>query len=224
MLNNSPWLWNGRKTAAGMTARTSRGQRILQGKRAKGQSNPSEKYIFSQKVAAILWPVFRGVAGFIVDNFQNIPTGSTPAAEWYKINYFTGISGVAPGNPSLAPGGLIFAKGTMSQTAYNSLVADASAHSITFNWNATPSDSSQEATDLLGFVIYTPNGNSGGPKMMSGRSGVRSDGTITYTGIPAGWFAAGDAVYVYPTFRGATGEANEGMISQTAELDTVVVA
>jgi Family of unknown function (DUF6266) len=201
MINNSPWLWGDTKTAAGMTTRTSRGQHIIQGKRAKGQSNPSNDYKSAQQAAAAIWPYFRKAGGFVRQFFKTIPTGSTAAAEFYKYAYNNAFTPDGFGGGSLDIANIVYAKGTMTPTSILTFAGDVSDNAITATWPTTNADASQQNDDIAEYVILNVTQN----KAISGTlANQRSTGTAGSIVPPAGFLVAGDVIKLYLSFTSNT--------------------
>ena len=220
MINNSPWLFNARKTAAGMTARTANGIRILQGRRARGMSNPSPEVLQNQKIAAILWPLFRAAAGMIRDMFTSVPSGQYAANQWFSINRVSAIDLTDPENPVLDPTGLIYQRGLMTPTDLTSAVADTSLGTVVINWPTLVADSSQDALDLFTVVIRDRN-NGNVTSIISGSE--RSTGTFDYT-VPVGFLVTGNVLDIYGSFMARDENPNHGLTSETRRINTTVVA
>lgn len=216
MINRSPWLWNDSQSAAGMTAVTQRGIRIIKGKRAPGQSNPSPQFIQSQVAAALLWPIIRGQIGFIRSNVTNIPLGQTAVNVIYKKDYATGIDKSLPGLATLIPAGLAFSSGVMTPTPVLTVVATAAIDEVTFTWDPAVADASQSPDDMVAYVIR----NARNGRMIGIESGIRADGTST-TLVPALDIQPTDVIGVYLNFKGAIGTGTEGTTSDTRFLSDV---
>ncbi len=220
MINNSPWLWNDNKTAAGMTTRTSRGQRIIQGKRTKGQSNPSEAYLLSQRIAAVIWPYFRYASGFIKQFWTRKTTGQTAASQFYAYTYDNAMDTTDPMAPVIVPADLKFATGTMTPTPILTLTGDVSDNEIRFTWTAAPSDDSQNSNDAVWYVLRNRTKNiwrSGSiSDRSSGDSGAIVPGSLN--------IAAGDIIDLYANFLGVEGEPNAGLVSDSAFKTATVTA
>lgn len=220
MINNTPWLWNGRKTAAGMTARTSNGIRILQGRRARGQSNPSQQYLDSQVAAQVIWPIFRAAQGIIRSLWTNVQTGRYAANEFYKKTYDNAITFPAPLTPVVSYPDLQFTNGVMTPTGFLTLVADVSLNTVVAAYSALPSDASQLTTDVLWYVIH----NRTADKWVSGASATRGDastGGIVATNLT---MTAGDTLDFYGGFQGDVGTLNAGSVSPSTFITTTVIA
>lgn len=221
MINNSPWLWGDRKSAAGMTARNSRGQHILQGKRAKGQSNPSPGYLSSQVAAHLIWPYFRKAAGFVRQFFKGLPTGSTAAAEFYKYAYVNGFTPDGTGSGTLDVDGIVYAKGTMTQTNTLTFTGDVSDDAIVFTFPTTNADASQSATDKAWYVIINLSQN----KTISGAiPGTRSGGTSGTIVPPAGFLVAGNNLELYLHFVSDVTPVTETNVSTSVIAHATVTA
>lgn len=220
MINRSPWLWGARKTAAGMTGRTSNGIQILQGRRAKGQSNPSEAYIGSQVAASLLWPIFRSASGFIKMLWYNVPSGQYASNAFFKRNYDNALDFTDPMNPVVIPANLIFASGVMTPTVPTSAVADVSVGNVVVDFPDTPSDASQSANDGSWMVIVNRTKNI----TVSGSGGIRSDGSAVLSVIPELQAVVGNTIDIYLSFNnnGTIDPATSG--SETRYITTTVVA
>lgn len=220
MINRSPWLWNANKTAAGLTARTSNGVKILQGKRTPGQSNPSTEFIQSQVAANLLWPLFRSVPGFIREHFTTIPAGEYAANRWYADNY-AGLDLSVPSTATIIPANLVFSKGLMAPTSGVSITsADQSAATVQFTWPTTITDSTQLATDIVQYVFRLR----GTGAMRSGTATARSTGDSGPISVAGMGMLAGDVIDVYASFLGTPGQPNEGMTSLSVQNNATVVA
>lgn len=220
-INNSPWLWNGRKSAGNMTLRTSRGQRIFQGKRTKGQSNPSSQYLYSQRVAALVWPYFRAAIGFIRDNWQRKKTGQTEASQFYAYTYKNAVDGTDPMAPVIQPENLIFSTGVMTATDILTLVSDVSATTTTVTWDPTVLDGSQLDTDNAWLVLRNRTKAITYAFMVGVNRITGSSGPIPNELIDA---ELGDVIDAYLSFAGQLSTANEGIRSDSRYATTIVVA
>jgi hypothetical protein len=223
MINRSPWLWGVRKSASSMTGRTSNGIQILQGKRAKGQSNPSTEFLSNQAIARLIWPIFRAAQGLIRQLWTNVPTGAYAANEFFRVNRADAIDVSVPLVPTVEYANLVFSRGTMSSTTPLTVVADVSDNKVAVTFPTTPSDASQYGGDIVGIVIHNRDKN----KWLSYTEdhGVRSDGTTgTITVNPALSMAAGDNVDIYLSFRADTFAPNYPGTSQSMYATTVAVA
>lgn len=220
MLNNTPWLWNARQTAANMTARTSNGIRILQGKRAKGQSNPSQEYLDNQLAAALIWPLFRKAPGIIRSMFTTIPEGEYAANDFFKYAYNNAINFVGPGNVTITEGDILFSKGLMTPTPITSVIADDSDNTIDINYNATPVDASQQDDDFVSFIAHNVTQNKWTQLYQyNQRSSIQDP-----IPVDAGFMTTGDTINVWLQFDAYPGGINEGTSSNSAFATTVVVA
>lgn len=219
MLNNSPWLWNARKTAAGMTARTSNDRRILQGRRAKGQSNPSPQYIQAQGIAGVIWGIWHQVSGFIKSNWGNIAPGLNAANEWFKLMYEFGFDKSGAPDFTNEYDGWNFANGSMTLTEPTTLTAVASTSVIHIDWNPAVADGSQNANDVAWYVIFD---RDSGRSITGSLPGARSTGA---SGIIAGdtlLMTAGDHLDAYLSFTALPTEPNAGMQSRSGYITAVV--
>src|SRR5713226_570844 len=120
MINRSPWLWGVRKTAAGLTGRTSLGIQILQGKRAKGQSNPSDAYIQAQNALRILTSINGKIATIIRNGFTQLMPGWSGYSAFTSYGYANAIDLSAPPDATLIDANLLVTKGSMTPTPLTS--------------------------------------------------------------------------------------------------------
>ncbi|HSW92239.1 MAG TPA: hypothetical protein VLG09_06355, partial [Candidatus Saccharimonadales bacterium] len=188
MINYSPWLFNARRTAANMTGRNSRGQSILQGRRAKGTFTPSNGTLSAHVAAALIWPLFQHVPGFIREFFTGLSNGQTAASQFYAHAYTHAFTPDGSGGGSLDEAAIAYAKGTMTPTSILTFTGDVSDNALNFTWPAAVSDSSQNATDVPWYVIR----NITQDKTLSGSVGaVRSAGASGAVVPPAGFLVAG---------------------------------
>lgn len=193
MINRSPWLWGVRKSAASMTGRTSNGLQILQGKRAKGQSNPSALFLGSQIGSALIWGLWHKVPGFIRENIFNVPNGQYQANVFYSRNYNNALDFTDPMLPTLEVANVIFASGGMTPTSILTGSADVSTGDLTITWPIGAADASQNATDGMWVVVI--NRNNG--HAVSGSVGIRSGGSSGGFDISALSMAVGNNIDVY---------------------------
>lgn len=219
MKNNSPWLWNANQTAAGMTARTSNGIRILQGRRAPGTFTPSEKTINAHAAAAIIWPWFRKAIGFVRTMFTNVPTGRSAANEFYKRFYEYGISSHTSPTPAVVEAGILYSQGLMTPTPITNVVADESTNFLTFDYEPLPADATQLATDESWLVVRNLNNEN----TISTSTGVRSDGASGNLSMAPLDVSVGHILAIYHNFRGADETLNEGTTSNSYYITTTVV-
>lgn len=228
MINRSPWLWGTRKTAAGLTGRTSRGQQILQGKRAKGQSNPSSQYLYSQAAAALIWPFYQKAPDAIKQGYTQIPTGGTAASEFYKYAYKNALGGTTTLDITMDPEALLFTKGVMTPTNQNAApIADESAKTVVFSWAGGASDATQSELDYMVFVVVN---KTTGAEVFVVSDGVvgaqrQAAGTHTYTlNTPVGFMVAGNDVVCYLGAIAKNTESNHGTSSDSTNEIVVVIA
>lgn len=180
-----------------MTARTSRGQRILQGRRAKGTFTPSPGTLSAQFAASLIWPMFRQASGFVRDFWKVLQAGQTRASQFYAYAYDHAFTPDGLGGGTFAPESVSFSRGTMSPTALTALTGDVSANEIIVTFPTTNVDSSQLGTDEFWYVIY----NVTQGKVISGAAGIRSAGTTGPIVPPAAFLVAGNQIRVYGTFK-----------------------
>lgn len=205
MINRSPWLWGVRKTAAGLTGRTSRGQQILQGKRAKGQSNPSPSYLQAQQVAFYVSKWYHSMAFLLNQGFTNIPTGSTVYAEFMRRAYATAFNLSSPPVANVDATGIQTSFGVMTATPVTgTTTAVASTGIVTIHWNPDPVDDSQLDTDHMLVSIFNV---ATGAFIFSAEVTDRSAGTYV-AHAPIGSFSAAQLIGIYLGARGLDGSLN----------------
>lgn len=223
MINNTPWLWGVTQSAANMTGRTSNGIMILQGKRAKGQSNPSEEFLSNQAVSRLIWPLFRAAQGFVRKLWTSVPTGRYAANEFFRVNRAGAMDFTDPLNPVVEPANLVFSRGTMTSTSPLTVVADVSDNKVVVTFPATAADESQNVGDLVGIVIHNRSKN----KWLSYTEdhGVRGDGTTGNIAVnPMLSMAAGDNIDIYLSFAADPFTINYPGTSESVYATTVAVA
>lgn len=211
MINRSPWLWGARKTAAGLTARTSLGLHILQGKRAPGQSNPSLQYLQSQAMAALLNPLYQQNRSAFVDGFTNLPAGwSAFTAFWHYAQ--SAVDKSAPPDVTLNPLDLTTAHGSMTPTPFASTpVASAAAQTVIVAWPTSVADETQRTTDRAIISVFN---TETGKFIGNGSANIRSTGTSTLT-LPPASFVASDNLVVYLAFVAESTATNNGTSSDS---------
>lgn len=221
MINRSPWLI-GRGSAARMTSRTSNGIAIIQGKRALGQSNPSEQFLSSQQAASIIWPYFQRAPEAIRTGYTNVRTGRYAANEFYKEFYKNGMTDASMGDFTIQWADLLFTRGVMTPTAPTSIVADLSA-GLVVNFPVAVADGSQSANDMP--IIVVINVNTPTRQFGITDSGIsRSDGSSSAIVLPPGFAVVSDVLKIYLGFRARSGQPNEGTSSNNTYSTQAVVA
>lgn len=220
MINNSPWLWHATQTAANMTGRNVLGIDILQGKRKKGLINPSQKVLDSETVAAIFWPIFRSVQGFIRQYWSNPPARMYRANAWYQAAYNDAANFTVPGSPTVNELNIQFTSGVMTPTLISSANAIAGTHRVDFSWNPAVADASQSADDVVVFIIK----NSSKNRVVSGAIAQRSDGGSGVISVPDLLLEEDDLVNIYAGFIGVEGQTNFGTVSDSRVIQVVTVA
>lgn len=222
MLNNSPWLWNARQTAAGLTARISLGIRILQGRRAKGQSNPSPEYVQNQAVAGFLWPVFRQIAGQVRPGFTDLQPGQSAANVWFQENRDNAFDLSSPPAATFTPATFSIGRGVITPTAITTPAADVSSSIVTVNFSTTPADQSQSADDRVLLVIYNPTTDRWA--VQNTGPATRADGIASVSPLPAGFMSAGDTINIYVAFVGGPTGNYPGKSSTSVRTTVVATA
>lgn len=220
MINRSPWLWGVRKTAAGLTGRTSLGIQILQGKRAPGQSNPSPEYTAAQETAALLWPLYRANQGMINLASWTLQPGWSKANAWYDQAFPIVFNGGVPiFSPSVIDN-ISMANGPISSTPFATTpVADESLGTIVWTMPTTVADSTQDNTDVLRVAIY----NYSKGTWVYGQQSTRSTlGAISFT-LPTGT-VAGDVLVIWTTFIGGSGGLYFEQTSPSVAVNVTAVA
>lgn len=219
-INRSPWLWGARKTAAGMTNRTSNGIQIYQGKRAPGQSNPSSKYTDSQLASALIWPYFRLGVGVIESQYTTVPNGQYAANQFFAKTYKEAVTFVSPGNVTINETLIKFSRGLMSPTPIISVVADDSANDITITTSLLPSDATQELTDYLTAIIHNTTNN----QWYTLQGYNQRASIIAPITLPASFMTTGDELNVWVSAYADPFAPNAGTSSTDVYEATVVVA
>lgn len=218
MINRSPWLWGARKTAAGMTGRTSLGIQILQGKRAKGQSNPSPEFIQAQAAGRIITGIFQRIASVINKGFLQVGPGQSPYNLFYRWTYDNAIDLSAPPDATLEPADLLISKGVMTQTPFSSTpTAVASTHLVHVAWPSTIVDDTQSADDVVNVAIY----NATQDKWFPASGGFTRTTGPEDIDVGAGFMAATNVIHVYMGFYGQPGEALAGTSSNSVHASIV---
>lgn len=204
-----------------MTARTSRGQRILQGRRAKGTFTPSPGTLSAQYAASLIWDAFRGGPGFIRMFWKVLTTGQTEASQFYAYAYDNAFTPDGLGSGALDPLLISYSRGSMRKTEPLTVVADVSVGGVVITWNPVNEDGSQLSTDIPWIVVKN---ETRGLYTTGAIPAVRSGGTSGVMTTPAGFLIAGETVIVYLSFVTDTASPDSSQVSNSGVLSTVVVA
>lgn len=195
-----------------MTGRTSLGLQILQGRRAKGQSNPSPEFIQAQAAGRIITGIFQKIPQVIDNGFMNVGPGQSPYNLFYKNTYNSAIDLSSPPAASLVPADLMTSKGSITQTGYSSTPTAVSAtHLVHVAWPATIVDGSQLADDLSNIAIH----NRTQDKWYGQPGGFTRTTGPTDVDVQVGFMTTGDTIDIYLGFYGQVGEANTGKSSDS---------
>ena len=195
-----------------MTLRTSRGQRIFQGRRAKGQSNPSPQFIQNQSVARQLNQILHSILGVVRVGFTNMTTGQTAANKYFQYNRSNAFDlGTLP-DATFLPADFIISNGTMTPTPITGVTSFVAATGVlTWHWNPANADSSQLGGDTPILVVH----NRTQDKWTQAFPGViRSVQPATYT-FDTTFATAGDTVDVYLGWVADPAAANAGTSSKS---------
>lgn len=202
-----------RKTAANMTWRELLSQQVFQKIRAKGQSNPSPEFLYSQLVPTVLWDIYRMIKSGIIAGWTSKLQKQPAASAWYGYNYKFGIIN-SGGFPIVNFPELKISKGTMTQTDFT-VTNTTSAQTLTLTWDPTVVDETQNADDQVLIAVANTNGTTdpqGNPQFFLDMTASRADGTTVVT-LPAGTYVAADNIAVYLGFRGVSPNDNAGTSS-----------
>lgn len=204
-----------------MTARTSRGQRILQGKRTKGQSNPSIEFLENQRIALTIWNLFRATSGIIREFWTRKSNGQTGASQFFAYTNKFATDFSDPENPALIPTALTFSAGTMTPTLPSSATANVSDNKVVINWPTTIANDSQAASDFAWYVVV----NRTKGLYISGSAGtIRSVGhsaDIVATNLQ---LTAGNTIDVYLFFVADPEAPNAGEVSDCMNITVIATA
>lgn len=204
-----------------MTARNSRGQQILQGRRAKGTFTPSPGTLSAQYAAGLIWPIFRSASGFVRQFWKSLGSGQTGASQFYAYAYDNAFTPDGLGGGTFHPEAVVMSKGTMTPTVPMTIVADQSLGTIIVTWNPVAVDSSQSLTDIPWYVVR--NANNG--QVRSGAIAVvRSAGNSGSLVMPPGFMTAGEQVDFYLTFVSDIPTLTAENVSTSGNASQTVVA
>lgn len=210
-----------RGSATNLTMRNSLGETVVQGKRAKGQSNPSSAFIQSQAVAFQLNFIYHRIRELVQNGWTQLGGKKTKRGAWYSKAYGEAFDLSAAPVATFLPADLKVSNGIMTPTPFGgAVVADNSAATIAVLFSDIPQDATQLGTDTVFLAVH--NRTQDNWYQMYGTSKDTSPG---YTGtVPIGFMTTGDTIDVYMFFIGAPGAENAGTSSDSVYATATVVA
>lgn len=221
MINRSPWLWGARRTASGLTARTSLGVHILQGKRAPGMSNVSPQVLQAQNAGRQSTRIFQQAGSAIRKGFLQTGLGRSAYQLFFRFMYANAYDLSSLPDATLIQDQVQVSKGVMTPTTFGTIVADVSLGTITLAYSPLAFDDTQNLLDKPVAVAYDPTDDKWLP--LADVSNVRSSGVASFS-TPLGWLVAGHTIVIYLFFAADPTQLNANTSSNSLNSTTVVVA
>lgn len=217
--DNGSFLKGLRGSAVNLTFKGFHSETVVQGKRKKGQSNPSPQFIASQVALARAVEIFQKAGSVISDGFT---TGNPNSSGYnkYSKEFFKHV------DYSSAPAITIFydevltSKGNMTITNLSDTPdPDVSDGTITLVWPTAVVDETQNANDISLIVVY----NQTQDKWFGVRGPLRSTGGGAIS-VPDNFMEATNVLRVYIGFLADETEENAGRSSDSVNTSAIVVA
>ncbi len=227
MIISTPWIVNGRKSAANMTAVVVKGQQVLKGKSLGPTGIPTPRQVAQRVAMRTMVAIARATMTGIDVGFKQHITKQSPFNQFISIAISsTGgcIDYSAPPLAAFVPADMTAAKGTIAPTVLLTAVADVSAQSITTTWNPLVIGAGQGIGDREFIVLYNETTDTW---LATTTSQQRQDGANTQNVGMTGWsFIITDTIRVWMFFEGIgdDGVTPNGTVSDSVTIAASVVA
>lgn len=208
---SNPLIGNARQSAGGMTFSKWKGLNVLKNK-ATSVANPKTNGQLAQRSAMSQTVViFRQISAVVKLGFKKGLAHMSEFNRFSSVTLKNAFNLSAPPVATFLPEELITSKGTITQTAIATLVADRSLNQINFTWATSITGPGQSLTDRAAGVAYNVTKDEwASVAFIDVRSG--GQGPVV---MPAGW-AIGDAVRGYLSFYNPlSGESSDSTTDTT---------
>lgn len=204
-----------------ITMKGFRGETVISGKRAKGQSNPSEAFLQAQLAAKLIVFIYQRVAEAIRVGFTTKASNQSEYNAYYGYTYDNAMDLSDPVDPTIINADLLVARGLMTTTTVTTpIVASAGLDQITFVVNDEAVDDTQSQFDRIGVVVYNITKDLWTSEL---RETARGTGTLEIP-IDPGFLTLADTLDVYYYFYGVPGQENSGTSSNSIHASVTVAA